>query len=83
MVMQYLFSLSVIKPLKRCNSASINLGNILHTLNRGKLSPESFASSFNLRSGGGVFEQHCLPSALLRPAQIHSKESNNSGGKIN
>lgn len=62
MVMQYLFSFSVIKPLKRCNSASINLGNTLHTLNRGKLSPESFASSFNLRSGGGVFKQHRLPS---------------------
>lgn len=62
MVMQYLFSLSVIKPLKRCNSASINLGNTLHTLNRGKLSPESFSSSFNLRSGGGVFKQHHQPS---------------------
>lgn len=61
MVMQYLFSLSVIKPLKRCNSASINLGNTLHTLNRGKLSPELFASSFNLRSGGGVFKQHHQP----------------------
>lgn len=62
MVMQYLFSLSVIKPLKRCNSASINLGNTLHILNRGKLSPESFASSFNLRGGGGVFKQHHQPS---------------------
>lgn len=62
MVMQYLFSLSVIKPLKRCNSASINLGNTLHTLNRGKLSPESFASSFNLRGGGSVFKQHLQPS---------------------
>lgn len=61
MVMQYFFSLSVIKPLKRCNSASINLGNTLHTLNRGKLSPELFASSFNLRSGGGVFKQHHQP----------------------
>lgn len=61
MVMQYLSSSSVIKPLKRCNSASINLGNTLHTLNRGKLSPESFASSFNLRSDGDVFKQHHQP----------------------
>jgi len=62
------FSLSVIKLSKRCNSASTKLGNTLHTLNRGKLSPESFAASVQFR-WGHVFKQyrlHSVPSGLPR-----------------
>lgn len=61
------FSVSVIKPSNGCISPWTKLGRTLHTLNRGKLSPEKFASSVQL-GGEVVFKEHrlhCMLSADL------------------